>query len=130
MGTGNDVNVFNTQTWTLICDISGPGIHSLSWDPTRSHLMTGSADGNASIWAIPSGEPVHRLRELGEPVNAVAFSPDGRFVAAGTRDGAVQIWNAASAKLQSQSNQLRSKVLSIEFDRTSSLIVAASSSGS
>lgn len=130
MSTGNDAYVFDTQTWMLVHDISGLGIHSLSWDPTHPRLVTGSAEGNASIWAIPSGEPVYRLREFGEPINAVAFSPDGRLVVAGSRDGVVQVWDATSAKLHSQSNQLRSNVLSVEFDRTSSLIVAASSSGS
>jgi WD40 repeat protein len=130
MGTGNDVYVFDTQTWTLVRNISGLGIHSLGWDPKGPRLVTGSAEGNASIWAIPTGERVHHLRELGESIEAVAFSPDGQLVAAGTRDGEVQVWDAASAKLRSQSNQLRSRVLSVEFDRTSSLIAAASWSGS
>jgi WD40 repeat protein len=130
MGTGNDVHVFDTRTWTVAHNISGPGILSLSWAPAGPYLMTGSLEGDASIWAIPGGERVHRLRELGEPIDAVAFSPDGRLVVAGSRDGAVQVWDATSAKLRSQSNHLRSKVLSVEFDRTSSSIAAASSSGS
>src|SRR5262249_50679233 len=122
MGTGNDVQVFDVQTWGLVRKISGPGIQSLSWDPMGPHLVTGSADGDASIWAVPSGERVHHLRELGEPISAVAFSPNGRLIVAGSRDGAVQVWDATSAKLRSQSNHLRSNVLSVEFDRTSSLI--------
>jgi eukaryotic-like serine/threonine-protein kinase len=130
MGTGNDVHVFDTHTWTVVHNISGPGIHSLSWDPTAPRLVTGGEGGVASIWAIPSGEQVHRLHELEEPIDTVAYSPDGRLVVAGSRDGAVQVWDATSAKLRSQSNHLRSKILSVEFDRTSSLIAAASSSGS
>lgn len=130
MGTGNDVQVFDAQTWALAHNISGPGIQSLSWDPTGPHLATGTAAGDASIWMIPSGDRAHHLRELGEAITAVAFSPDGRRIVAGTGDGAVQVWDAASAKLWNQSNHLRSKVLSVEFDRTSSLIATASSSGS
>jgi WD40 repeat protein/serine/threonine protein kinase len=130
MGTGNDVQVFDTRTWALAHKISGPGILTLSWDPQGAHLATGTADGDASIWTIPSGGRVHRLRELGEPIGAVAFSPDGRRIVAGGRDGSVQVWDASSAKLLSQGNHLRSKVLSVEFDRASSLIAAASSSGS
>jgi WD40 repeat protein len=130
MSTGNDVYVFDTQTWTLVRNISGLGIHSLGWDPKGPRLVTGSAEGDASIWVIPTGERAHHLRDLGESIDAVAFSPDGRLVAAGARDGAVQVWDAASAKLRSQSNQLRNKVLSIEFDRTSLLIAAASWTGS
>ncbi|TMQ25771.1 MAG: hypothetical protein E6J90_05350 [Deltaproteobacteria bacterium] len=130
MGTGNDVYVFDAHTWTVARNISGPHIHSLSWDPTGPHLLTGSREGDASIWAIPSGERAHHLREFGEPIDAVAFSPDGRLVGAGSQDGALQVWDATSAKIRSQSNHLRNKILSVEFNRTSSLIAAASSSGS
>jgi WD40 repeat protein len=130
MGTGNDVDVFDTQTWTVAHNISGLSIHSLSWDPTGSRLVTGSAEGDASIWKLPNGGRVQRLRELGEPIDTVAFSPDGRLIAAGSRDGAVQVWDATSAKLRSQSNYLRSEVLSVEFDRASSLIAASGSNGS
>jgi WD40 repeat protein len=130
MGTGNDVHVFDTQTWTRVRSLSEPGIHTLSWDPKGPRLVTGSANGSASLWTIPTGERVHHLRELGAAIDAVAFSPDGRLVATGSVDGAIQVWDAASAKLQSQSNHLRNEVLAIEFDRTSSLIAAASSSGS
>jgi len=48
------------------------------------------------------------------------------------RDGAEQVWNAASGKLQSQGNYLRGKIESIEsieFDRISTLVVAAGASG-
>lgn len=130
MSTGNDLQVFDAKTWTVAHSVSGLSIHSLSWDPTGPLLLTGSAEGDASIWAIPTGERVHHLREFGEPIDAVAFSPDGRLVVAGSQDGAVQVWDATSATLRSQSNQLRSRVLSVEFDRSSSLIAAASSSGS
>ena len=121
--------MLDTQTWERAARIAGPGIHGLSWDPTGSRLATGSAEGDVSIWTIPSAARVHQLGVLGEPIDAIAFSPDGRFVVAGGRDGAQQVWDAASARLQSQSNYLRNKILSIEFDRSSSLIVAASSSG-
>jgi WD40 repeat protein len=91
--------------------------------------LTGSAEGDASIWSIPSGKRMHHLRELGEPVDAAAFSPDGRLVVAASRDGAEQVWDAASGKLRSQSNYLRGKILSVEFDPTSTLVAAAGASG-
>ena len=127
---GNDVRVFDTKTWALVLSIPGPGIDALSWDPSGPRLLTGSGDGDASIWAIPSGKQIHHLRDIGEPIDAVAFSPDGRLVAAGNRDGAEQVWDAATGKLRSRGNYLRGKILSIEFDRTSTLLVAASATGS
>jgi len=127
---GDDVRVFDTRTWAHALTIAGPGVSHLSWDPTGPHLLTGSAEGDASIWAIPSGQRIHHLREIGEPVDAVAFSPDGQLVVAASRDGAEQVWNATSGKLQNQGNYLRGKILSIEFDRTSRLVLAAGASGS
>jgi WD40 repeat protein/serine/threonine protein kinase len=127
---GNDVRVFNTRTWAQVRTIPGPGIYGLSWDPSGPRLLTGSAEGGASIWAIPSGERIHHLREIGEPVDAVAFSPDGHLVVAASRDGAEQVWDAISGKLRSQGNYLHGKILSVEFDRTSMLVVAAGASGS
>jgi WD40 repeat protein/serine/threonine protein kinase len=127
---GNDVRVFDTKTWVQLLSIPGPRIYALSWDPNGPRLLTGSAEGDASVWAIPSGKRVHHLREVGEPLDAVAFSPDGRLVAAGSRDGAQLVWDTATGRLRSRGNFLQGKILSIEFDRTSTLVVAASASGS
>jgi WD40 repeat protein/serine/threonine protein kinase len=126
---GNDVRVFDTRTWAQIIFIPRPGIYAMSWDPRDPRLLTGSADGDASIWEIPSGKRIHHLRETGEPVDAVAFSPDGQLVVSASRDGAEQIWEASSGKLRSQGNYLRDKILSVEFDPTSMLVVAAGANG-
>jgi len=72
---GKEVNVFDTRTWAQVWSIPGPSIHSLSWDPSGPRLLTGSSSGDASIWTIPSGARIYRLRELGEPIDAVAFPP-------------------------------------------------------
>ena len=84
---GGDVSVFDAQTWTPAHTIPGPRTYSLSFDPTGPYLVTGTAGGDASIWAIPSGERIRHLREVGEPVDAVAFSPDGSLVVVASRDG-------------------------------------------
>jgi WD40 repeat protein len=126
---GDDVRVFDTRTWVQVQTIPGPGIHGLSWDPRGPRLLTGSSSGDVSIWAIPSGARIQRLRELGEPIDAVAFSSSGEFAVAASRDGAEQVWSAASGMLQSQGNYLRGKIMSIEFDPTSKLVVAAGASG-
>jgi serine/threonine protein kinase/WD40 repeat protein len=124
---GKEVHVFDTSTWAQVCSI--PRVRRLAFDPTGARLVTGSIDGDASIWEIPSGTRIRRLREFGEAVDAVAVSPDGRLVVAASRDGAVQIWHAGSGELQSQFNPRHSRILAVEFDRTSKLTLAAGSDG-
>ncbi|HEX8115507.1 MAG TPA: WD40 repeat domain-containing serine/threonine-protein kinase [Kofleriaceae bacterium] len=129
MTAGNDVHVFNTQTWTQSLTIRGPGIHRLAFDPTGTRLLTGAATGDVTIWAIPSGARIQHLREIGDPVDAVAFSPDGQLVIAGGRDGVELVWHARSGELQSQLNPRHSKIFAVEFDRTSKLALAACADG-
>jgi eukaryotic-like serine/threonine-protein kinase len=126
---GDDVRVFDVQTWAQVLTIAGPRIHSLSFDPTGPRLVTGSTGGDAAIWAIPSGERSRHLREIGEPVDALAFSPNGELVVLAGRDGAAQVFNATAGTLQSQFNPRHSKILSIEFDPSSKLVVAAGADG-
>lgn len=129
MGSGNDVHVFDAATWAQVLTIPGPGLDGVSWDPSGRRLLTGSTEGDVSIWAVPTGQRVHHLRDVGEPVDAVAFSPDGQLVVAASRDGNEQVWNSTTGKLRSQGNYLRSKIRYVEFDPTSTLVVAAGTSG-
>jgi WD40 repeat protein/serine/threonine protein kinase len=126
---GDDVRVFDVQTWAQVLTITGPRIHSLSFDPTGPRLVTGSTGGDAAIWAIPSGERIRHLREIGEPVDALAFSPNGELVVLAGRDGAAQVFSATAGTLQSQFNPRHSKILSIEFDPSSKLVLAAGADG-
>jgi WD40 repeat protein len=125
---GNDVRVFDTRTWARILTIPGPGIDTLSWDPSSPRLLTGSLEGEVSLWRVPGGQRIRRLREAGKPVDAVAFSPDGGLVVAASRDGAEQVWDARTGTLRLEGNYLHQRILSVEFDRTSTLVVAAASS--
>ncbi len=128
-GGGEDVQVFDARTWTRATTIAGPRIRSIAWDPSGSHLVTGSDVGGASIWAVPSGARIHHLREVGEPVDMVAWSADGRLVVLAGRNGDEQVFDPATGALTSQSNQLHDKILAIEFDPGSRLVVAAGTIG-
>jgi WD40 repeat protein len=125
---GHDVRVFDVSTWSEALAIAGPHIRTLSFDPTGPRLATGSAGGDASIWDIPSGTRTRHLREIGDPVNAIAFSPDGQLVAVGGGRGAVQVFRATGA-LQSQFDAMPGKILTVEFDPASKLVVAADDRG-
>lgn len=126
---GGDAYVFDTTTWARVLVLTGPSIRSLSFDPTRPRLASGTLGGDASIWDIPGGARIRHLREVGESVDRLAFAPSGKLLATASGDGAEQIWDTTSGVLQNQFNTLRSKIQSIEFDRTSKLVLAASVTG-
>lgn len=127
-GGGDEVLVYDTRTWARAATLRGPQIRAIAWAPTEARLVTGSSSGDASIWELPGGTRLRRLREVGEPVDAVAWSPDGRLVATGARDGAVQVFGAAG-EIVSHGNQLHAKVLGLDFDADSRLVSAAGAGG-
>jgi WD40 repeat protein/serine/threonine protein kinase len=126
---GNDVRVFETGTWSQATAIAGPRIHTLSFDPVGPWLATGSANGDTSIWEIPSGTRVRHLRESGDAVSVIAFSPDGQLLAVGGRGVAVQVWRATTGALQSQFNAPQGVIAMVEFDPAARLVLAAGGSG-
>jgi len=128
--SGGDIaELFNTSTWTQALTLAGPGIRSLSWDPTAPRLVTGTVRGEVSIWDVSAGARVRHMREVGEPIDAVSFAPNGEFVVTASRDGAEQVWNAGSGTLQSQGNYLHDRIFAVEFDPLSKLVVSAGANG-
>jgi WD40 repeat protein len=109
--------------------IPGESICSLSFDPTGTQLLTGSSNGDASVWSAVTGAMVRVLRR-GDAVDQVAWSPDSSLVVTGGHDGQEQVWDVASGRLQSEINGIHDKVSSIEFDPASKLVVAAGANGS
>jgi WD40 repeat protein/serine/threonine protein kinase len=126
---GDEVRVFDTSTWRQAVTIAGPRVRSLSFDPTGSRLAVGTYDGIASLWEIPSGAHLRRLREAGESVDAIAFSRDSMLIATASREGAEQVWDATSGGLRTQFNAHHSKIYAVEFAPTGNLMLSAGDDG-
>ena len=124
---GDELRVFDAHTWAQVMTIPGH-VHGLAFDG-HAHLATGTATGDVTVWNIPAGTRLQRLRQSGESVDAVAFSPDGELVVAGSRDGTMQIWHAGTGAPQSQLNPRHGKILAVEFDPSSQLVLAANADG-
>ena len=125
---GDDVRVFDTATWAKALRIEGPRVQCLSFDPHRPRLAVGTEGGDASIWEIPSGSRALHLREVGEPVDRIAFSPSGELAVTASRDGAVQVWGD-SGHLQSANNTIHGKIYSTEFSSSGDAVLASGGEG-
>jgi WD40 repeat protein len=122
--SGDHIQIVETATWRPVV-IPVRHVLSLSFDPGGSRIATATGDGGAAIWSLPGGALVRHLREAGEPIEQIAWSPDGRLIATASRDGAERVWRAASGEVMSRGNQLHGSISSIEFDSSSSLVLAA-----
>ncbi len=56
------------------------------------HAMSGSDDGKAKLWDLPSGRQVLSL-DNGEDVSSVAFSPCGNTALSATESGKINLWS-------------------------------------
>jgi WD40 repeat protein len=72
------------------------------------YAVSGSQDGTARVWEVPSGKLLARL-EHGGPVTAVLIANDGNYLATRgeTKAGkvAVRLWRAPGGKLITQISQ-------------------------
>jgi WD40 repeat protein len=69
---------------------------------TASQLLTGSADGEASLWRLDEdGDSDRRLTTYsGHRAPVVCVQGDGEKVVTGARDGTVRVWEAESGKMR------------------------------
>jgi hypothetical protein len=66
-------------------------IRPVSFSPDGKMVLTGSGDGTAQLWDVPSARP------LGPPlhqdwVTSAVFSPDGRTILTGSTDKTARLW--------------------------------------
>lgn len=85
-----------TVAATRMLGTVGTEMHSVAFNPGKTILAAGNADGTVRLWDIlRPGRPVELGRPLIMPsgaVTAVVFSPDGTTLAAGTLGGTISLW--------------------------------------
>jgi len=62
-------------------------------------LIAGDVDGTVTLWRVPDGTQVRRLRTPGSTaVESLAFAPDSGRVVVGWRNGDVALWDLATGQ--------------------------------
>jgi WD40 repeat protein len=76
----------------------GFSIAGFSRDGLR--LITGSDDGDVSVWDPRSGRRLRHLSGLSDAIIQLDDSEDGTLIAAAARNGAIRVWSAADGAVR------------------------------
>lgn len=76
-----------------------PCVISVAFSPDASFVVTGAADGTATLWSPETGRLLRCLEGHQGRVDAVAVSPDSRLVATGSSDRSVRLWDALTGTM-------------------------------
>jgi WD40 repeat protein len=70
-------------------------VTAVAFSPTRSRIVTASADGTAIIWNPRTGCELLTLRGHQDELTTALFTPDGTGIFTASRDGTGILWKAA-----------------------------------
>lgn len=85
-----------------VCDIdqdsvdpaaSSPSFYSATLSPRGTYVAAGHSDGTIRIWAVLTGQLVHKLSGHQPWVACVAFMPDGTGLVSGGGDPTMKYWD-------------------------------------
>jgi WD40 repeat protein/transcriptional regulator with XRE-family HTH domain len=103
-------------------------VQQIAYSPDGQYLASAEDDGSARLWALASGQEVHRLAH-GGAVQAVAWSPDGRYVATGSDDRTGRIWDVHDGREVARLVH-DDRVYALAFSPDGGLLATASTDGS
>jgi len=73
------------------------GVTSLSYNPKKDIIATGSDDTTWKLWSIPNGDLIMSGEGHVDWVGGVEFHPKGNLLATASGDGTVKIWDFVRA---------------------------------
>jgi WD40 repeat protein len=74
------------------------GVRVITFNRKGTSLLTGSSDGTARLWEVPTGLPLGQPLPHGGTVTAVCFSPTGDLALTGTETGNASLWDTFTGK--------------------------------
>lgn len=78
----------------------GGSVRAVAFTPDGRSLVTGSDDGTARLWEMPTGRPLGGplYHPPKQPVTCLAISPDSRGILTGCQDGVSRSWGFGSSR--------------------------------
>lgn len=87
------------QAPATISGTHGGAISGVAFSVDGRYLFTGSADGKARVWELPTGRLTTVLSGHAAAINAIACSRDGRLLATASADKTVKLWEVLPGQL-------------------------------
>jgi WD40 repeat protein len=76
---------------------NGAQVVDAALSPASPLVVTGSSDGNATVWE--AGREVREFRGSRRPIRSVSVSRDGKFVLTTSADNRARVWETGSGRL-------------------------------
>lgn len=86
---GQDLITVNEPSLCVLC---------VAVTPDGKRLITGGADGTATVWDTANGRELFSLKGHSDCVWSVAVTPDGQRIVTGGADGTARLWDASTGR--------------------------------
>lgn len=89
------------------------------------YAMSGSDDGKAKIWDLPSGRQVLSLGN-NDKVSTVSFSPNGKLALSATQQGDINLWNIPDGSQNKTLKGHNKRITQAVFTKNNKYVLSAS----
>ncbi|KAJ8457781.1 hypothetical protein ONZ45_g18180 [Pleurotus djamor] len=86
------IKVWNSADDAVIELEDSRGSASLAWSPSGDRIVSGTWDGDVTIWSADRGKITHTFKPHNGTTQCLAFRDDGQVLATGSNDSRIRIW--------------------------------------
>lgn len=102
------------------------GVTSLSYNPKKDIVATGSDDTTWKLWSVPNGDLIMSGEGHLDWVGGVEFSPRGNLLATASGDGTVKLWDFANTCCAQTFTEHGQPVWKVNFHDTGDFLLSCS----
>ena len=123
----NTVKLWDSLTGELITMIeTDDWVWSATFNPQGDMIASAGDDKCVRLFEVPSGKPIHVMKEHTRRVFSVAFHPHSPVLASGSGDATVKIWDPREGKLLRNLEGHTAHVADVKFSPDGLLLASKS----